>query len=716
MISPVSDAACQPACAPAPPGAAGDDHDASLLFGPRRELVASILAGVLLGLGAIFHIWLDLPWAAPLPWLSLAIGMLYGGRAAWHALREGDFNIDVLMVLGAGFAAGVGHPEEGALLLFLFVMSHSLEALAMERTAREVRALHALLPTEALVLRSGEWVEAAPESLVTGDRVKIRPGERVPTDARVALGSTSVDQATLTGESVPRDVTEGETIYAGTINLQNPVEAVVLRPARESSVQKVLDLVIRAREQREPVQRVIDRVSEPYAVGVTLASLAIVLVWWLAIGRDWRDAVYTGITFLIVCSPCALVIATPTATLAAIARGARSGVLFKGGQAIERLARIRAVCFDKTGTLTVGRPRLEAVIPVAWSDPDPLLAVAAGLEQDSTHPIATAVREGAERRGVPASEIEGCTHVAGRGMAGAVGSVNVRLGSYPHTEPYIPVCLRAHTREVLESIRSQGRIGVVVASEGPLGAERTTGPDDARPGDPCADENGVTAGIVGGAAVLVLRDAVRPGAAALVTQLHGLGVRPVMMLTGDNRTTAAHVASELGLDTFHAELMPADKLRLVQELKSRVASEMKGRRAGGVAVIGDGVNDAPALAAADVSVAIGSIGSDAALESADIVLLNDDLSAVAWAVRLARRARATVSINLAFAMGVIVLMGAFTLVGSLVGAPVPLGVGVLAHEGGTLLVVLNSLRLLGGPRFRAALLQADAPEPAPALA
>ncbi|MCC6971931.1 MAG: cation-translocating P-type ATPase, partial [Phycisphaerales bacterium] len=575
------------------------------------------------------------------------------------------------------------------------------------RTEREVRALSALMPTSALVLRGGEWVEAAPESLIVGERLKIRPGESVPADARIAQGATSMDQATLTGESLPREVKVGDAIYAGTLNVENPIEAVVERPASESSVQRVLNLVLSAREQREPVQRVIDRISQPYAIGVTAVSVAVLLLWALALGREWRESAYTAITFLIVCSPCALVIATPTATLAAIARGARSGVLFKGGQSIERLARVRAVCFDKTGTLTIGKPRLEAVIPVAWSDGNVLLGVASALEEESTHPIASAVREGAAARGIERATLESVTHEAGRGMAGVVGGVRVRLGSYPHTEALIPVCLRAHTRETLEQIRSHGRIGIVVAGEGSAGVEGTTAPEQAcGPG-------------VGGAAVLVLRDSVRPGAKKLVDHLHALGVRPVKMLTGDNRTTAAFVAKELGLDEFEAELMPADKLRLVQDIKDRIAAEnaprARGPRRGGVAVIGDGVNDAPALAAADVAVAIGSIGSDAALETADIVLLNDDLSAVGWAMELARRARRTVTVNLAFALSVIVVMGITTLVGSVIGRRVPLGVGVLAHEGGTLLVVANSLRLLLGPAFRADRAAEPAPETMPEM-
>jgi Zn2+/Cd2+-exporting ATPase len=640
------------------------------LWRPRTQLRVAIAAGALLLTGVV------LSWAGgetvhavgvALEWLSLALGMIYGLRAAFEALANRTVDIDVLMVVGAGLAAGIGHPAEGSLLLFLFTLSGALEDLAMARTRRDIEALHKLMPTEAIVKRGDSWEPVSPESLVAGDVVKIRPGERVPTDAVVTAGRSSIDQSTLTGESLPRRVGDGDAIYAGTVNLDNPVEARVSKPASESSLQRVLNLVMEAREQREPFQQVIDRVGEPYAWGVLTASALVLLVWWLALGDAFTDAAYTAITFLIVLSPCALIIATPTATLSAIGRGARQGVLFKGGQSIERLARVRAVCFDKTGTLTFGRPSLVEVQPVGWSDAGKLLSVAAGLETDSTHPIATAVRQGASRRGVTPALVRTTRHAAGSGIEGEFEGDRVAIGLYDFVEETIPVCLRARTREMLDVARGESRITAVVAAGGEHGA----------------------------AAVLTISDALRPGAGALVRELHELGLRPVRMLTGDHRVTARQVADQLGIDEVFAELLPEDKLRLVREL--RAADEPAGarRRAGGVAFIGDGVNDAPALAAADVSVAIGSIGSDAALESADIVLLSDDLACVPWAIRLARRARGILRFNIAMAMVVIVVMAIITLVGSRIpGWEVPMAVGVLAHEGGTLAVVANSLRLL----------------------
>jgi Cd2+/Zn2+-exporting ATPase len=645
------------------------------LFSPAMELRASILAGAVLaagfgltrlGAGAL---------GAGLEWLSLGLGLVYGGRAAWEALRQRKFDIDVLMVVAAVLAGAMNHPEDGALLLFLFVLSGALEQRAMERTRRAVEALHRLIPETALVRQpsaqgGGEWREVAPAALAPGDRVMIRSGERVPADSRIDQGSTTIDQSTLTGESVPREAGPGDEIYAGTLNVGHPVEAQVLRPASESSLQKILNLVISAQQQREPMQRAIDRLSQPYAIGVMAVSTAVLVIWWGILGApliaDAGGALHTAIALLIVGSPCALVIATPTATLAAISRAARAGLLFKGGQAIERLARLGSVCLDKTGTLTLGKPRLRQVHPLAWSDGRLLLGAAAGLEAASTHPIAVAVVEGASARGVAPVSVADLRDLPGKGLQGVIDGAEARLGTFEHCEPNIPVCLRARVHEIGGKIRGRGQIGVVVAVGG---------------------ENGAGAGAdAGHAGLLILSDEIRPGARELVDRLHTLGVRPVRMLTGDHHTTAALIARALGVDQWDAELLPEDKVRIVREMKRGGGN--------GVGVIGDGVNDAPALAAADVSIAIGSIGSDAALESADIVLLSEDLAVIPWAVRLARRARAVIVFNLVLALSIIAGMAVAVLVGSRLGHPVPLPIAVIAHEGGTLLVVLNSLRLL----------------------
>jgi Cd2+/Zn2+-exporting ATPase len=631
------------------------------LFAPRGEVISAGIAGALLLVGWFGEGALDVAAARWLVWLSLGIGLVHGLKAAWGSLRRLTFDIDCLMVVGAGLAAYLNAPAEGALLLFLFVLAGGLEGLAMARTRRAVEALHKLMPTATL--RSdgaGAWAAVAPESLVPGDRIKIPPGEVIPVDAELVVGLSAVNQATLTGESMPRDVRPGDELYAGTLNVGNPIEATVMRSVSESSLQRIVNLVTQAQEQREPVQRFIDRVSEPYALSVLGVSLLVWFVWWLGFGDPVGQAAYTAITLLIVMSPCAVIIATPTATLAGIARAARGGVLFKGGQAMERLSRLGALCLDKTGTLTMGRPDVQQVHPVGWSDGNQLLGIAAGLEQDSTHPIASAIVEEAKVRRVRFEGAARATFTPGRGVSGVFGAVPARLGTFEHTEELIPVCLRARAREVLTRVQARGQIGVIIAWNGQ-------------------------------AAVIVMSDALRPGADEIASGLHALGVAPLVILSGDKVGIVERMARGLGIDRFRGDLLPEGKVAQIQALKE----ELRARRGNrGVGLIGDGVNDAPALAAADAAIAIGSIGSDAALESADVVMLGDDLRSIPWGVRLARRTRTTIVANLAFALAAIAVMGVVTLVGSRVGRQLPLWAGVLGHEGGTLLVVANSLLLL----------------------
>lgn len=629
------------------------------------ELTGSIVCGALLVLSfALTHLVPGLgatgkSVGVALGWAALAVGMVYGSMAAWQALRQRKIDIDVLMVVAAGLAAAVGHPEDGALLLFLFTLAGALEDRAMKRTVRAVEALHKLMPTRAAVWRDGGWSEAEPRGLVVGDRVLVRAGESVPADARIVEGASSFDQAAITGESVPRTAGVGDEIFAGTINVGHPVEAVVSKRADESSLQRVLDLVTTAQQQREPMQRMIDRASEPYAIAVLALSAAVLLIWWLALGFGFVAAANVAIALLIVASPCALVIATPTATLAAISRAARAGLLFKGGQAIERLARLGSVALDKTGTLTRGRPRLLDVRVLA-GDERAVLAAAMALESGSTHPIATAVVEACRARGISPPAVRELRDLPGRGLSGEVEIDGTWVAARLGTVEFAAV---DGAGVIVDAARQAGRLGVVV-----------------------------NAGSAAG--VLELADEIRAGAAAMVHDLHELGVRPIRMLTGDHAATAARVAAEVGIDRFDAGLLPEDKVRLLGEMRAEARAASSGRSPRGTGVIGDGVNDAPALAAADVSIAIGSIGADAALESADIVLLNDDLRVIPWGVRLARRTRAIVSFNIVFALGIIAFMATLTIVGSLWGFEVRLPWAVVAHEGGTLFVVANSLRLL----------------------
>ncbi len=650
------------------------------LFSPRGQLVTASIAAAFLVLSWIgngLSRWqgssYGLEFAAH---VALLLGLIHGGKAAWDAVRAFTFDIDVLMVVAALLAASIGHAQEGALLLVLFSFSGAFEDLAYERTQREVTALTALLPSDALVLRNGVWSQCDATTLIPGEIIKVRPGERVPADSYVTTGESAFDQAAITGESAPREVRVGDELFAGTVNTDDVIEARVARAVKESSVQRILDLVTHARENRQPVQRFIDKLDQPYSIGVMVGSIVIFLVWWKLFGAPafgtqedtaTPSALYTAITFLIVASPCALVIATPTATLCAIARAAKGGVLFKGGDALARLATTGALALDKTGTLTFGRPKLYEVHPVGFSDGPTLLGVAASLEEDSTHPIATAVRGAARERNITLSgEVTSISHAVARGLEGMWRGRAVRLGSYAYVESLIAVCYQARVRELLEKVRKRGHIGVVVAAA-PLDGD------------------------TGHCAVLLMADSLRPGAHGLVGELHARKIRPVVMLTGDNATTAERVAEGLNLDEHHGGLLPEDKLHHVKRLKGLVA----GGRFPGVGVVGDGINDAPALAAADVSLAMGTIGTAAAMQNADMVLLTESLTPLAWAIDLSRRAKRTINVNITIALSAMVIMALLTLIGSRTGLTIPLWVGVTAHEGGTVLVVLNSLRLLG---------------------
>lgn len=623
----------------------------------------AIAAGVTLALGFLLWKFLDESqfWALHnlghvLVWMSLGLGAVHGVRAAWDSLKHLRPDIDVLMVVGAGLAACIGHPEEGALLLFMFTLAGALEHRALAKTKDAVTRLNKLMPKNALRRdKSGTWVGVDPEGLAPGDVVLVRPGELVPADGVVIDGHSDIDQSTLTGESLPRSVSVGDAVFAGTMNQQGALEVRVSRPVTESSLKRILKLVLEAQETRLPMQRLIDRFSTPYTVTVLIgALLAFAGFLFVGNGLPFTDAAYRAITLLVVASPCALVISTPTATLCGLSRAARGGVLIKGGDALERLANVTRVALDKTGTLTTGRIEVTHVEPIAGSDVESLLSVAMAAEQRSTHPIAAAIVRLASEHDLHPADLISLTNVPGHGIEGTFANKPVRIGNFDFCEPIIPMCFRNHTKQIVEHIEGGGGKPIVLAH----------------------DEQ---------ALVLTLADTPRQGAAELTRGLREVGVHSVTMLTGDTRVIAEKLAKQLGIENVQAELLPEDKVEQIKRI--RAMPDHSG--GGGLAVIGDGVNDAPALAVADVGLAMGGIGADAALETADVVLLHDDLNRIPWSFNLARRVKRIMIANLTFATAVIATLAVFTLFGW-----VPLPLGVIGHEGSTLLVVANSLRLL----------------------
>lgn len=633
----------------------------------EAQLPLAVISGVLLLVGTLAWEFLT---AMPslsragqvMVWISLALGLIHGGKAAWSKLREITPDIDVLMVVGALLAASLGHPEEGALLLFLFNLAGALEHRALGKARDAVSRLHKLMPKNALRRDGARWVETDAEALLAGDLVLVRPGETIPADGLVRDGRSAINQSTLTGESLPRGVEPGDSVYAGTLNESGALEVEIQRLVAESSIQKILRLVLEAQERRQPLERLITRFSTPYTLTVFALALLVLFGFWLLPEEGaFADAAYRAITLLVVASPCALVIATPTATLCGLSRAARYGVLIKGGDALERLAGVRHVALDKTGTLTTGQIEVTRIEPVGASDVDSLLSIAMAAEQRSTHPIARAIVRLAESHLLAPAELASLSNVPGRGLEAIYHEQPLRIGTYAYCKELIPVCFHRHTEMIVEGVRREGGSPVVLAYDGQ-------------------------------AMVLALSDRPRAGADELARELREVGVEGVTMLTGDQRSVAERIGRELGITDIHAELMPEDKVREIERLRETQSAQRDGRGAGGLAVIGDGVNDAPALAIADVGLAMGRIGADAALETADVVLLHDDLDRVPWSIGLARRVKRMMLANIIFALGVILTLGCWTLLGDM-----PLWLGVLGHEGSTLIVVGNSLRLLLHP-------------------
>ena len=584
-------------------------------------------------------------------WLAAyVLGAWEAAEETFHKIRAGELDVHFLMLSVAVGAAAIGAWHEGALLLFLFSSSGAMEHYAEDRTQREIGALLAGAPKTATVLDAeGRESELPVEDLRPGMTVRVTGGRQVPVDLRVLRGESACDESNLTGESRPVHKAVGDDLLAGTLNLHGLLEGRVLRSADESALQKIINLIENAQKLRAPAQRFTDRFGTHYTYGVLALCAAMFFVWWLGFGlpaflvpagSGLRSAFYRAMTLLVVASPCALVLSIPSAILSAIAHGARRGVLFRGGAALEALAGVKVVALDKTGTLTAGELSLVRV-EAYRGDEAALRQAAYDLARFSDHPLSRAIKRMGQDAKLPLREPENFVSVPGEGLRAEFGGQEYALGGRGFVRAFLP-------------------------------------DDAARATDDAAAQ--VFVGGPGLAGRLVFRDELRPEAAETMRRLRAEGVETVM-LTGDRREAAEPLARELGIAEVRAGLRPGEKLAAVQELKAGGA-----RR---VAMIGDGVNDAPSLAAADVSVAMGARGSDAALEQAAVILMNDRLENFFVAYELSRRTERIIRQNLAVALGTVVLM-----VGASLFGVVPLALGVAAHEGSTVVVVLNSLRLL----------------------
>jgi Cd2+/Zn2+-exporting ATPase len=627
-------------------GESGHDHADEW----KLQLVLAIACGVH-GLVAAYAV--PAPWRIPVFVLSYLAGAWFPAEEVWERLRQRSIDVHFLMLAVAAGSASIGAWGEGATLLFLFSLSGALEHYALGRTQKEIRSLFHDAPKTATVLDAqGNESEVPVESLQRGMRLLVKPGSQFAVDAEVVQGSSAADESNLTGEATPVEKAIGDTVLAGTINLWGAVQVAVLKRAAESSLQKIIKLIKDAQQQKAPAQQFTDKFSTYYTYGALVLSAAMFFVWWLGFGLnpfasagETKSAFYRTMTLLVVASPCALVLSIPSAVLAAIAWGARHGVLIRGGAAVEKLAEVNVVALDKTGTLTTGELRVEKVESFPAGGEIEVAQLAYSLDRLSTHPLARAVTRHGKQQGFAPVEFAHFESVTGQGVKGCSERGECLLGR----------------REWIATARGDQAVAQVSPPEAGF------------------SEIWLSSGDLLGR--LVLRDDLRPQAKLVVDELRRSGLRTVV-LTGDRRATAEHLKSELHLDEIRAELKPEEKVAAIKALS--VGSSR-------VAMIGDGVNDAPSLAVAHVGVAMGARGSDAALEQADVVLMHDRLENFLAAFRLSQRARRIIRQNLVISMGTVAVLMVFALIGK-----IPLPVGVVGHEGSTVIVVMNSLRLLFG--------------------
>ncbi len=651
----------------------GEDHDHGHshggIFGKNTELIFSIICGALLGIGFV------LSYVEAVPsWVSLTLyiaAYFFGGyftaKEAIQTVAKGGFEIDFLMLVAAIGAAILGEWAEGALLLFLFSMGHALEHYAMNKARKSIAALAELAPKTALLKRNGKTEEVGVEELSIGDIIVVKPNSKISADGVVVDGRSSVNQAPITGESVPvdkepvddpnkdwseeKDINDEHRAFSGTINGNNTLEIKVTKVAKDSTLSRLVKLVNEAQTQKSPTQRLTDK-FEKYFVPAVLVLVVLLHFAFLVIDETFSESFYRAMAVLVAASPCALAIATPSAVLSGVARAAQSGVLIKGGRPLEDLGVITALAFDKTGTLTEGKPKLTEVVSLGDMQEEELLKIAVAVENLSDHPLAKAVvRDGKERlNNADIPEAKDLEAVLGKGIKATLGSDRVYIGNLELFESLDDREPSKETEEKVKSLESDGNTTMLIRQN-----------DD----------------YIG---IIALMDTPREEAKNTLEQLKKIGIKRMIMLTGDNQKVADAVAKEIGITDAWGSLLPEEKVEAIKELREK---EDK------VAMVGDGVNDAPAMANSTVGIAMGAAGSDVALETADIALMADKLETLPFAIGLSRKAKGIIKQNLWMSLGIVALLIPSTIFGL-----ANIGVAVLIHEGSTLVVVFNALRLL----------------------
>jgi len=647
----------------------GEEHAHGGVFGKNTELIFSIICGALLGIG------FGLSYVESIPdWVSLTLyigayffGGFFTAKEAVQTVAKGGFEIDFLMLVAAIGAAILGEWAEGALLLFLFSLGHALEHYAMNKARKSIAALADLAPKTALLKKDGKTEEVGIEQLSIGDIIVVKPNSKISADGVVVNGKSSVNQAPITGESVPvdklpvedtgrdysadDDINDENRVFAGTINGNNTLEIKVIKEAKDSTLSRLVKLVNEAQTQKSPTQLLTDK-FEKYFVPSVLILVGILLFAFLVIDEPFSASFYRAMAVLVAASPCALAISTPSAVLSGVARAARGGVLIKGGRPLEDLGVITALAFDKTGTLTEGKPKLTEVVPLGDIEENELLKIAVAVENLSDHPLAKAVvRDGKERlKGTDIIDASDLEAVLGKGIKASLGKDKIYIGNLDLYEDLDEAKPSEDISNKVKELEGGGNTTMLIR------------------------RNKEYIGII------ALMDTPREAAKETLKKLKEIGIKRMIMLTGDNQKVADAVAKEIGLTDAWGSLLPEEKVDAIKKLKEQESK---------VAMVGDGVNDAPAMANSTVGIAMGAAGSDVALETADIALMADKLETLPFAIGLSRKAKAIIKQNLWVSLGIVALLIPSTIMGW-----ANIGIAVVIHEGSTLLVVFNALRLL----------------------
>lgn len=619
------------------------------------HLWVTVLSGMGVAVGLLLH-WIGASEILEKTIFLMAIvcGGWFIAPKAWFALKRLSPDMNLLMSIAVLGALGIAAWDEAATVIFLFSVAELLESFSLNRARQAIKKLMTLAPEVAWVKDAGEFREAPVANVMVGDTIQVKPGGRIPLDGKVQKGESSVDQSPITGESISVSKAKGDEVFAGSINGEGSLEILVSKPFTETTLSKIIHLVEEAQSQKAPSQRFVDRFAAAYTPVVLALAFGIAICPPLFFGQQWAVWFYRALVMLVIACPCALVISTPVAIVSGLTAAARKGVLIKGGAHLESLGKLTVLCLDKTGTITEGRPKVIDVLPLNTVNSESILRIATALEAHSEHPLAQAIIKHARNIGISCPIVESFRSITGKGVTGEIEGHEYFLGNHKLVEE-MAVC-SPEIEKILTEIEQQGLTAVAVGH---------------RPHHDCPGE------LIG---VISVGDAIRPQARSTVQKLRDIGIRKLVLLTGDNQVTAKKIAQDAGIDEIFAELMPEEKVAQVKRLME------DGHLVG---MIGDGINDAPALATANVGIAMGAAGTDVALETADVALMADDLSKLPEAIAIGRLAERVIRQNITFAIGEKILFLALASVGL-----ATLWMAIAADMGASLLVIANSLRIL----------------------